>query len=422
MNKRKEDKRAWLHAGLWALIVAGLVIVATRVITLDSRGDGRVSAATTPVATTGDTDEAPSSTSEPLTTAAEPEAETTTTTTTTTTLHPLDAIPATVLPAVDATHVGFSPGSFVLGLSEDELEVDLDRMAASGARWVRFDFDWSRIESEQGAFDWTTTDRLVISARERGLDVLGLLAYTPSWARPEGSPDKAPPIAVDDFATFVEAAVARYGRHIRAWEIWNEPNVASFWYPAPNPEAYGQLLVAASDAVRQVDPAALVITGGLAPALDGSDEISPLAFLLRLYDAAPPSSFDAVAVHPYTYPGFPGQTQVWNTFAALPDLRALMDSQGDDAKRLWLTEFGAPTGTGSRSVSEVDQAAMISAALTEIHSVDGAGPIFIYSHRDIPGGDANDIEDNFGLLRSDGTPKQSWNELLAVVEKQSESY
>ena len=312
--------------------------------------------------------------------------------------------------------VGFSPGHFVLDISPDELRTDLDLMVSSGVGWIRLDVDWSRIELDPGEYSWEQTDRLIRQARARGLDVLGLLANTPTWARPSGTPDKTPPNDLADFGRFVADAVARYEPlGVFAWEIWNEPNVADFWSPVPDPVAYAELLTVAAHAIRSVDPDALVITGGLAPARDGESELSPSTFLATLYDEVPADTFDAVGVHPYSYPALPDAPHAWNLFARLPELHRLMSARGDREKQLWLTEYGAPTGQGSRAVSEADQADMIRGAVAQAQAWEWTGPLFIYSHRDRS--DAVDyIEENFGLLRVNGDPKPSWAALVEQLE------
>lgn len=317
---------------------------------------------------------------------------------------PIDAQP----PPLDSTDIGFAPGSTILGLDAEDKVRDLDRMVELGASWVRFDFDWARIETERGNLDWSSVDDLVIEARRRDLRILGLLAYTPRWARPDGASDKAPPDDPEEFARFVGDVLDRYKDHVRAWEIWNEPNVATFWEVGPDPQAYAELLVSASATIRRRDPSALIVTGGLAPAIDRpGEELSPATFLAGMYDAASLESFDAVGIHPYTYPGFPSENQTWNTFAALSDLRALMVDRDDADSPMWFTEFGAPTGSADRAVSESDQARMIDEAIVGVRQFDWAGPLFVYSLRDIEDGSPDDIEDNFGVFRSDGSPKRA---------------
>ena len=61
-----------------------------------------------------------------------------------------------------------------------------------GAKWIRIDFDWFRIEPERDDFRWGAWDRLIGHARELGLQIMATMAYTPGWAssRP-GSPSVA---------------------------------------------------------------------------------------------------------------------------------------------------------------------------------------------------------------------------------------
>ncbi|MCP3912421.1 MAG: glycoside hydrolase family 5 protein [Actinomycetia bacterium] len=313
--------------------------------------------------------------------------------------------------------VGFSPGALILDLSPAELEADLDAMADLGARWIRIDIDWSRIEDTEGAYDWSTTDTLITAARDHDLEVLALLTYTPAWARPRGTTDKHPPSDADDFARFAGGAVARYGPlGVSTWEVWNEPNSEQFWSVGPDPEGYGQLLVAASGAIRSADPSATVITGGLAPAddIDGV-ELSPQTYLSRLYEVVPREAFDAVAIHPYSYPAFPSDSQGWNTFAALPSLRRILVANGDEAKRIWLTEYGAPTGDHERAVTPERQAELVLDAVRTADRWDWVGPLFLYSHRDLPGGASDDPEANFGLRHADGEWKPAWPALKSLL-------
>lgn len=50
---------------------------------------------------------------------------------------------------------------------------------------------------------------------------------------------------------------------IRVWEIGNEPNIAKFWTPAPNPIEFGQTVIAYAKMIRSVDPSLTIVSGGL---------------------------------------------------------------------------------------------------------------------------------------------------------------
>jgi hypothetical protein len=311
--------------------------------------------------------------------------------------------------AAGARPTGMATGASVLWEDDADLARDLDVVAGSGATWVRFDFDWASAEPAAGSFDWSHIDRVVDSARSRGLTVLALPAYTPTWARPPGTTAMHPPSDPADFARFVAAAAVRYaGRGVGAWEVWNEPNLAHFWQPGPDPAAYTRLLTLASRAVRQVDPDAVVLTGGLSPARDDphGGQMSPVTFLRGVYAAGGAGQFDAVGMHPYCYPARPSdaRTAAWNTFYRLPAVHDVMAEHGDGAKEVWLTEFGAPTGSAPGAVGEAEQEAVLRDAFATLARWPWAGPLLWYSHRDT-GTDRADREQNFGLLRHDFTAK-----------------
>jgi hypothetical protein len=84
-----------------------------------------------------------------------------------------------------------------------------------------------------------------------------------------------------------------------------------------------------------------------------------------------------------------------------------MVAHGDGGKSIWGTEFGAPTGSAGQAVSEALQAKMVTDAYAQWKRLPFAGPLFWYSFRDA-GTNAGDVEQNFGLLRHDFSPKPSF--------------
>ncbi|GAA4669892.1 hypothetical protein [Nocardioides nanhaiensis] len=307
-------------------------------------------------------------------------------------------------PARGATDIGFSPGFDILYQPEAELHRDLAAMRALGMRRLRVDLSWAFVERQRGRYDWSANDRVFGAARAAGLQVLAVVGYAPSWATSSaGTPDAA------GFADFVSAAARRYGPTVAAWEIWNEPNLERFW-DAPDPEGYARLVAAAAPRLAALDPAAAVVVGSLAPAVDARDgsQISPETFLRRFYAALPRplprGLFDAVSVHPYSYPALPAGDEEWNTFARLPEIREVMVQAGDSRSRVWLTEYGAPTGTSDRAVSTGLQSRMLVEAVREARRLPFVSALYLYSYRDA-GSSPGDPEANFGVVRADGGAK-----------------
>lgn len=313
---------------------------------------------------------------------------------------------------------GFAQTSWMLLWGSDaEVDADLDAMAATGAKWLRFDFDWASAEPTPGNYRWTYIDRVVNKARARGLRILATPSYTPTWARPAGTTDKYAPADPGTYAAFVKAAASRYAPlGVHHWEIWNEPNVQQFWQPAPNVGQYAAMLKAAAGAIRSVDAKAVVLNAGLAPAADTADGqyISPRTFLSRLYQAGARTSFDAVAMHPYAWPYGISAAGDWNQWNSMPKTYDIMVANGDGAKKIWATEYGAPTGANSRAVSEADQARFVREAFPAWAGQVWSGPVFWYSFRDA-GTDPADLEDNFGLQRRDARAKPALAEFTRVM-------
>lgn len=346
------------------------------------------------------------------------------------------ASPVAPMPSPLSERMGVVLGHFSAWAPEAEIRADLDAIVAAGARWVAIDFDWPSIEPRPGVYSWDQggvggVDRAVRMARERGLDVLGLIVYTPEWARPAActQSDKCPPADPQTYARFARRVVERYApQGVHHWQIWNEPNNSGFWKPRPDPRAYTNLLVAAYRQIKAADPSATVLAGGLSPggSQPSRSHMSPSDFLTRIYLSGGGGSFDALAHHPYAFNdgSFPLNGHPLNGFVQTAFLHDVMAFVGDGRKKIWATEVGAPTGTApGDSVSETMQVRILNEFLD---GWDGwvnfrypdhrraardfgafTGPAFWYQARD-QGTDPRDREQNFGLLRHDGSPKPSY--------------
>ena len=243
--------------------------------------------------------------------------------------------------------------------------------------------------------------------------------YTPGWARPSGTsatygPDPA------KFAAFAKVAASHYSAlGVHAYEVWNEPNIKSFWTPSPNVGDYTRLLKAAYPAIKGADPQATVLSGGTAPAPDDGTSYSPVSFLKGIYTNGGGGSFDAVSHHPYCWETYPGDPQAWSSWYQMygtnPSLRSVMTANGDGGKKIWGTEFGAPTdGPAGSFVSESEQAKIITKAYSTWRTYGWSGPLFTYQGRDL-GTSTDTRENHFGLLRNDWSQKPAYDAYRQAV-------
>jgi hypothetical protein len=309
---------------------------------------------------------------------------------------------------------GVAAGGNIQNLAPADLQRELDLYATGGAGWVRIDVNWSVIQrAGPSSYDWAPFDRVVKEASARGLHVLATPLYTPAWARAAGTDPLYPPSELARYAAFCSAAAAHFAPlGVHDWEIWNEPN-RGFWKPAPDPARYTAMLKLAYPAIKAQDPSAFVVSGGLSPygsyGESGRDGMNPLTFLEKMYAAGAAGSFDALGWHPYNFGGL--DFHPWSAWSQVtdtkPSARSLMVAHGDGDKSIWGTEFGAPTGSAGPAVSEASQARMVTDAYAQWKRLSFAGPLFWYSFRDA-GTNPGDVEQNFGLLRHDFSPKPSF--------------
>jgi hypothetical protein len=149
----------------------------------------------------------------------------------------------------------------------------MDRVAESGAGWVRYWLNWYQVEVDSGLYRFEAADSVINGYTSRGVNVYLTLYSGNQWydgpdsscvyegvAYPEQGLAPTPGSAsLQGWLRFVEAAVTRYRDTVQHWDIWNEPNLDQFWQPAADPQQYAYLLRETAQTIRSVDPTAVII-------------------------------------------------------------------------------------------------------------------------------------------------------------------
>ncbi len=296
---------------------------------------------------------------------------------------------------------------------EREIARSISLMQKAGIGWVRMDFLWQDIEPAQGEFEFDKYDRIVSMLDAAGIKVLGIFNYTPEWASPDGQWN-SPPRDNAEFAAYCAAVIGRYKGIVNHWEIWNEPDSATYWQPQDRLQSYCRLLKEVYVAAKRVNPECVILNGGLARGIGSVN---------YLYENGAKDYFDVLNVH---YFGTPLHEGGAGAARALPKLcRKIMDRNGDTHKKIWVTETGCPGVPSGESAAnwwmgenpgEMQQAYWLRQVFEAFLRDPSVEKVFWAFFRDTQGHWGNGT-DYLGIVRSDFTVKPGYEELTELIKR-----
>ncbi|WP_295882722.1 beta-galactosidase [uncultured Thiohalocapsa sp.] len=294
----------------------------------------------------------------------------------------------------------------------------VERLKALGLKWVRLDLHWYHLEPREGQFDLAALDRLMALLRAADIEPVVYLVGSARFAStaPPGAAfiDPYPPRSNSEFAARMVALAERYP-WVCCWQIWNEPNIHTFWQPQEDPAAYGELVAASVAALRHAAPTRRLVLGGMAyfsqmPKRGG-------LMLEALQREGILDLVDVVAYHPYTDKP-EGDTAMGGSdgfLARSHRVNSWLRRAGVEA--IWATELGWSTYTGPKVwqslIDETDQADYLLRRLALMMRAD-FDRVFWFALTDLD--ERVPPRDRFyGLLRRDGSPKPSYDALKRLL-------
>lgn len=186
-------------------------------------------------------------------------------------------------------------------LLESNLNQGMDQVVELGLTWVRVEIDWAAVQPEPDTLDWEKLDQVMKAASTSNRKMLATIASAPDWTQSVTVRGKnGPPDNIRLYVEFVTRVIERYRGLIHALEIWNDANIDSNWYTAGglNPAGYLNLLIPASQAIRQSDSGIIIVSGALTPTgrNDGVVAIDDFVYLQQLIDGGLLDYVDCVGV------------------------------------------------------------------------------------------------------------------------------
>ena len=246
---------------------------------------------------------------------------------------------------------------------------------SSGANFVHFGIEWDDLaptDIDPAVYDWTVYDSQMDLAASLGYEIMITMGHNPGWAASfrRGPVDCVP---LTRFTDYVNAVVTRYSAspyNVKYWALYNEPDVVGFtrtwqdcsgdyWaygfgddgveYNGLNgPEHYVAHLQAAYNAIKVIDPDAVVMNGGVAyDSFVTEGGYFNKNFLDQIFTAGAGAYMDAMNFHYY-----PENDFLWEPLTGLPGVMAktqavkdVMVSHGLN-KPLVCSELGQSSGFG----------------------------------------------------------------------------
>jgi hypothetical protein len=263
------------------------------------------------------------------------------------------ALAALMLPAAAPDRAAAAAPPYFVGLQgyDDPSRSGFERLNRAKVNTWRTNLSWASVEGTRGKYNWDRYDRLFKQAAINNVRIFPVLIASPKWA---SSSPKYPPTSSEGrerYFKFAKAAVRRYGPNGTWWQrkpyaralrpkyfqVWNEPNLPSYWNNRPDAPDYGRFLKTTSEYMNSQDPEVRVVAAALVQSDCSSgpciDEFLRGMFTVRgLGDA-----IDAVAVNAYTcdYTGI-----LYRLDLARNEVRRALGK----SKHMFVTEFGWSTG------------------------------------------------------------------------------
>ncbi|MEP7187766.1 MAG: hypothetical protein ABI901_01090, partial [Roseiflexaceae bacterium] len=206
------------------------------------------------------------------------------------------------------------------------------------ASWVRQGgVQWSAVEPTPGAREWSRMAGLEAEFQAiaaQGLTTVAVVQSAPAWAQQVAGHSCAAikPAALDAFAGFMRDLVTRYSAapyNIKYFEIWNEEDITpsqvdpasgfGCWGDAADPYfgggAYAEMLKRVYPAIKQANPSAQVLLGGLLLNCDADhpptgQDCAESRFLEGVLRNGGGAAFDIVSYHGYAF--WSGKNEDWD--------------------------------------------------------------------------------------------------------------
>ncbi|MBE6413270.1 MAG: hypothetical protein E7035_01800 [Verrucomicrobiaceae bacterium] len=229
------------------------------------------------------------------------------------------------------------------------IEPLFDKMQQAKSSWLRTDFVWSIIERKKGEYNFSVYDNIVDKLAQRNISVLGII--TAGGIKGMGAEKNS-----EEWSAYIRATVNHFKGRVDHWEIINEHDhpVHIVTTDENKGRGYGKLLKIAYKAVKEANPDAKVLYGGLAMTKQDYIEES-----LKVAG----DSYDIMNFHTYPAPNMPEAR-----LEKLMDILNKSMQKYGGKKPVWLTEIGSTTPEYTADNAKIVRACLKRLGLKQAHT------------------------------------------------------
>ncbi|MCL1909904.1 MAG: cellulase family glycosylhydrolase [Kiritimatiellaeota bacterium] len=178
----------------------------------------------------------------------------------------------------------------------------IDKAYALGFRIIRKGVYWNDVEKQKGVYSFHSSEKQIEHADKLGMmTVVTLFASNDLYEKQDGVRGVITEEGRRGYAKFAAAAAAKYKGKNVVFEIWNEPNVRTFWgshgthNTRPFAEQYAALVNSTVPEMLRADPDAFVAAGSVSNYWEPSYQWTEFCF----QNGVLKSGIKAWSTHPY---------------------------------------------------------------------------------------------------------------------------
>ncbi|MEM1057698.1 MAG: cellulase family glycosylhydrolase [Verrucomicrobiota bacterium] len=186
----------------------------------------------------------------------------------------------------------------------------IDRIYDMGFRGFRRGIYWDEVDKGDGTYDFSAWDKEFKHAHDKGMRIIGCFFGNNKKYEDDGIGGIQTEEGRQAFAKFAAAAAEHYKDYDIIWEIWNEPNVRTFWRKNKKPvgdvptamhnsqefaDEYSALVKEVAKEMKKADPDAIIAAGSVSNYWKPSYKWTEACFKNGVLD----SGVTVWSVHPY---------------------------------------------------------------------------------------------------------------------------